>query len=85
MDLDYVVYSCGAPPACPPPYGPKFSYFHAVFGKIWQICMFAPRPGGLAPPPTGNPGSATADPSACLVNNRHLIQYMPVTGGGGKS
>ena len=41
MDLDYVVYSCGAPPACPPPYGPKFSYFHAVFGKIWQICMLA--------------------------------------------
>ena len=30
---------------------PKFSWFHAVFGKIWQICK-------LAPPPTENPGSA---------------------------
>ena len=27
-------------------YGPKFSYFHADFGEIWQICMLASLPGG---------------------------------------
>ena len=32
-------------------YGPKFSQFHAVVWKSWQNYM-------LAPPPTGNPGSA---------------------------
>ena len=31
--------------------GPKFFHFHAVFGKI---------NGSLAPPPLGNPGSATS-------------------------
>ena len=30
-----------------PPYGPKFSQFHAVFRKIWQNHMLAP------PPPQG--------------------------------
>ena len=25
-----------------PPYGPKFSHFHAVFGEIWQNRMLAP-------------------------------------------
>ena len=44
-------------------YDPKFSQFHAVFRKIWQNHMLAIHPtpppsGGLAPPPTGNPGSA---------------------------
>ena len=42
-----------------PPRGSKFFQFHAVFGKIRQICMLAPPPGELAPPPQGNPGSAT--------------------------
>ena len=26
----------------PPPYGPKFSQFHAVFRKIWHNRMLAP-------------------------------------------
>ena len=39
------------------PYGPKFFQFHAVLWKIWQNRMLA-APRGLAPPPTGNPGSA---------------------------
>ena len=43
-----------------PSRGPKFFQFHAVFGKIWQNRMLAP-PGELAPPPRGNPGSATGD------------------------
>ena len=48
----------GAPPARPLPlHGPKFSQYFAVFRKIWQNRMLAP-PRGLAPPPTGNPGSA---------------------------
>ena len=41
-----------------PPHGPKFSQFHAVFRYIWQNHMLAPPPEGLAPPPTGDPGSA---------------------------
>ena len=41
-----------------PSYGPKFSQFHAFFGKFWQYHRLAPPPGGLAHPPTGNPGSA---------------------------
>ena len=42
-----------------PPRGSKFFQFHAVFGKIWQNRMLAP-PRELAPPPRGNPWSATA-------------------------
>ena len=34
------------------PLGSKFFEFHVVFGKIWRNRM-------LAPPPRGNPGSAT--------------------------
>ena len=45
--------------APPSPWGSKFFQFHAVFGKFWQNRMLAP-PGELAPPPRGNPGSATA-------------------------
>ena len=44
--------------------GPKFFQFHAVFWKISQNHMLAP-PGELAPPPRGNPGSAT-------VKQRHF-------------
>ena len=43
----------------------KFFQFHAVFGKIWQNRMLAP-PGELAPPPRGNPGSATGKGSFIL-------------------
>ena len=39
----------GSPTACLP-HTPKFSQFHAVFGKIWQSRM-------LALPPAENPGS----------------------------
>ena len=44
----------------PPPCGSKFFQFHAVFGEIWQNRMLVP-PGELAPPPRGNPGSATGE------------------------
>ena len=52
--------SGGSNPGALPHYGPKFSQFHAVFGKILQNRMLAPPPGGLASPPTRNPGSAPA-------------------------
>ena len=45
-----------------PPWGPKFFQFHAVFGKFWQNRMLA-TPVELAPPPQGNPGSATENVS----------------------
>ena len=38
----------------------NFFLFHAVFGRIWQDCVFTQPPPGLTPPPRGNPGSATA-------------------------
>ena len=54
----------------PPPRGSKFFQFHAFFGKIWQNRMLAPPPPGeLAPPPRGNPGSATAVGTLYLSNN----------------
>ena len=33
-----------------PSYGPKFSYLHAVFGKIWQIRMLTPPPPRIGAP-----------------------------------
>ena len=54
-----------------PPWGSKFFQFHAVFGKIWQNRMLVP-PGELAPPPQGNPGSATGVVTA-LVELRELV------------
>ena len=47
-----------------PPGGSKFFQFHAVFGKFQQNHMLAPPRGVGAPPPRGNPGSATADSHA---------------------
>ena len=43
----------------PPPHTDQnFLNFMQFLGKIWQICMLASPPGGMAPPPTGNPGSS---------------------------
>ena len=53
--------------------GSKFFQFHAVFGKFWQNRMLAP-PGELAPPPRGNPGSATEDYFPYVVDFR-LLQH----------
>ena len=39
------------------PHGPNFFQFYAVFRKFGKIVCWRP-PGGLAPPPTGNPRSA---------------------------
>ena len=36
-----------------PPYGPKFSQFHAVFWKIWQNHMLAPPPRRVGAPSYG--------------------------------
>ena len=50
----------------PPPSGPKFLHFHAVFGENWPNNRLAHSPLGLAHvslglmhPPLGNPGSTT--------------------------
>ena len=47
-----------ADPRGAPPTDQNFLNFMQFLGKIWQICMLEPTPGGMAPPPTGNPGSA---------------------------
>ena len=48
----------GTPGKRAPPMGQIFSQFHAVFRKFLAKSYVAPAPGELAPPPTGNPGSA---------------------------
>ena len=55
----------------PPPRGSKFFRFHAVFGKFWQNRMLVPPPGELAPPPRGNPGSATGCVPPGEVSTKH--------------
>ena len=53
----------GAPP------GQKFSKFHAVFRKNWQNRM-------LAPPPTGNTGSAPAlSFYECRLSCRDIMRW----------
>ena len=44
--------------APPPPTSQKFLNFMQFFVKFGKIICWRP-PGGLAPPPTGNPGSAS--------------------------
>ena len=46
----------------PPPRASKFFQFHAVFGRIYQNCVFTPPPGRVHAPTWGNPGSVTAFP-----------------------
>ena len=40
--------------------GPKFLYFHAVFGKTWSNSGLPPDPSGMVSHPLGNLASATA-------------------------
>ena len=51
--------SRGAPPAHPPQQDPILSFLHTFLPKSAHIGGRRP-PKGSAPPPTGNPGSATA-------------------------
>ena len=45
-----------------PPWWPKFFQFHAVFlGNFGKIICWRSPPRELAPPPQGNPGSATVN------------------------
>ena len=48
----------------PSPTAHNFLHFMQFCGKLWQNRRLAPPPGGLAPPPAGNPGSA---PEMCVV------------------
>ena len=43
----------------PPPGGPNSFNFMQFLGKLGKIVCWAPPPEELAPPPRGNPGSAT--------------------------
>ena len=49
------------------PLGVQFLFqFHTVFGKFWQK-LHVGTPEGLAPPPRGNPGSATVISSKVCI------------------
>ena len=62
----------GAGDAPPPPRRPKFLHFHAFFGENSQNHRLAPRE--FAPPPRGNPGSATdLSHSSSLKNAFKLV------------
>ena len=52
--------SRGGAPGTPPLQSNFFAISCSFFGTFWQNCRLAPPPGGLAPLPTGNPGSAPA-------------------------
>ena len=62
----------GVRDAPPPPGGPNSFNFMQFFGKIWQNRMLVP-PGELAPPPRGNPGSATACSS--ILHRNHYFHF----------
>ena len=72
----------GAPPVCAPPTDQNFLNFMQFWGKIWQICMLAPPPGGMAPLPTGNPGSASvkaSDANTGIIAN--LVWFVKTPNG----
>ena len=72
------LYSGGSKGGCeghvPPPWGPKFFQFHAVFGKIWQNCMLAP------PWAVGTPSSGKSWIRHCCIqsNVTHLTHVKRV-------
>ena len=53
----------------PPPSASKFFQFHAVFGRIWQNCVFTPPPWRVHAPPLGEilDPSLLADPGVLPV------------------
>ena len=59
-----------------PPPASKFFQFHAVFGRIWQNCVFTSPLGGFTPPSGGNLGSVTAivlNSNLCLNFHKDII------------
>ena len=71
-------------PRRPHPYGPKISQFHncGFFENCCQNRRLVPPPGGLAPPPMGNPGSASADSylskDLCWIYVESILQERKV-------
>ena len=65
----------------PPPGGPKFFQSHADFWKFSvKSYVGAPSAGELAPPPRGNPGSATDLLRVVnqILNSLFLIQRIQI-------
>ena len=59
MHFAYRIITSGDP-FPPPPNDQNFLNFMQFLGKSGKFVCWRPCPGGLAPPPTGNPGSAPA-------------------------
>ena len=60
MQCFLFLYSDGSRGGRPPPTAQNFLNFMQFFGNFGKIICWSPLPGGLAPPPTGNPVSAPA-------------------------
>ena len=66
-----------APPgACPPTQ--NFLNSMQFFGKCWQYRRLAPPPGGLVPPPVGNPGSAPTQYKSFLTIHEGVKSCLTV-------
>ena len=61
----------------PPPRGPNSFNFMQFLGKFGKIVCWRP-PGELAPPPRGNPGSATAF-NCCMQSPTLLSTFFNQT------
>ena len=59
MEVEILQYR-GSCPLPPPLDSPNYFNFMQFWGKIWQNRMLLPPPRRVAPPPQGNPGTATA-------------------------
>ena len=69
-------FSAGSGEGMHAPWGvSKFFQFHAVFGKVWQNCMFAI-------PPRGNPGSVTEFAQYVFLNISGIIGLPSADRGG---
>ena len=70
-----------------PPRGPNSFNFVQFLGKFGKIVCWRP-PGELAPPPRGNPGSATVNIAHCtsasvcrvLSSHRHFVIFYCIQG-----
>ena len=62
-----------------PPGGPNSFNFMQFLGKFGKIVCWRPPPGELAPPPRGNPGSATVWVCLCLGQSQGVYLFWILT------